>query len=243
VVDLSIDDALQWCSCFCYYQLWNEGLFCIFTNFPSLQKLWLELFVSWVASRLFPLLLAMVMFCLSICLLANMRIAMEKSGLVLAVKKLHLQRSNNIRCLIFVLFVRLSFRFHGSWRKAQFIFLTNAVWNLLIEVSVSRRFSCQETRMGSEPCIHSVGHWISIWILYYLESRCPKQGLLRPILTFSNDLFTITSVLRWICCRVYFSVIWISQRKRLWTEGKWCVGDAGFSEYLKFVSCVHICRG
>ncbi len=56
------------------------------------------------------------------------------------------------------------------------------------------------------------------------------------------DFFTITSVLKWICCRVYFSVIWILQRKRFWTEGKWCVGDAGFSEYLKFVSCVHICR-
>jgi hypothetical protein len=69
-----------------------------------------------------------------------MRIAMEKSGLVLAVKKLRLQRSNNIRYLIFVLFVRLSFCFHGSWRKAEFIFLTNALWNLLIEVSVSRRF-------------------------------------------------------------------------------------------------------
>jgi hypothetical protein len=50
-----------------------------------------------------------------------------KSGLVLAVKKLRLQRSNNIRYLIFVLFVRLPFCFHGSWRKAQFIFLTNAL--------------------------------------------------------------------------------------------------------------------
>jgi hypothetical protein len=138
VVDLSINDALQWRSCFCYYQLWNEGLFCIFTNFLLLQKLWLELFVSWVASRLFPLLLAMVMFCSWICLLANMRIAMEKSGFVLAVKRLRLQRSNNIR--------------------------------------------------------------------------------------------------------IYFSVIWILQRKRFWTERKWCAGDGGFSEYLKFVSCVNICR-
>jgi hypothetical protein len=118
-----------------------------------------------------------------------MRIAMEKSGFVLAVKRLRLQRSNNIRYLIFVLIVRLSFCFHGSWRNSQFIFLTSALWTLLIDVLVSRRFSCQETRMGSEPCIHSVSRWISIWILYYLESRCPKQGLLRTILTLSNWFF------------------------------------------------------
>jgi hypothetical protein len=68
-----------------------------------------------------------------------MRIAMEKSGLVLAVKKLRVQRSNNIRYLIFVLIVRLSFCFHGSWRNAQFISLTSALWNLLIEVPVSRK--------------------------------------------------------------------------------------------------------
>jgi hypothetical protein len=126
-----------------------------------------------------------------------MRIAMEKSGLLLAVKKLRLQRSNKHQVLKFL--------FLWFLEKRSIHFLDKCFMKLVDWSSCVQKVFMSGNTNGVRT-LYSFSQPLDINFESFIILRVDALNKVSWELSRHCqliDLFTITSVLKWICCRVF----------------------------------------